>query len=777
MISPPASMPQSPAAAMPASRNHWWRCLFEQSEDGQLVCRDDGRVYEANSRATQLLGAPAHAAEGGENRLTSRFTATTARKLRELLDRQTGRQETLSAVPVLSEGRIVLMADLQVTPLGEGFSLVTVKDASRRWRMESHVQRLVTAVDSTPDVIFITDAEFRLAFVNAAFQTVTGHTIEEALGNSTHFLRASSEQSRIDESLARVAAGHDWRGELINCRRDGSLYMVESSISPIFDHKGAFLGCVAFERDITQNRRLQDELRIERNYALSIINSLDSAVYTIDHQFCLSHINDGWKKMPPRHGWLYLQEPPCAGRSLLDYVEDPERQLELQMIFQSVLANGQSQEIQATGDQGDHWLIKIAPWLHEGEIRGLLYGVTNQTRFHELQCQLYQAQKMEVIGALAAGVAHDFNNLLQAIRGNIGLLLLESQEDRENFHNLQQADQAAARAAEITQQLLSFSRVSDEEDTILDFNQVIQEAGLLFKRSLMSKVELVLQPETQPLAVRVDGTRAQQLLLNLCVNAQDAMMPQGGRITITNRSVILTPEQKRRCARVDTDQFLHCTVADTGCGIKTELIQHIFDPFFTTKGKGKGTGLGLAIVRSIIDQAGGFVDVESHPGTGTAFHIYLPLSKGEITAKPKVSRARLSRGSGRILVVDDLDLVLDFTRTFLRAVGYDVTVATSAEDALEILDRSKSPVQLLFTDYNMTGMNGWQLIQKARSQWPQMKFVLTTGYIDDLVRHEIQHDPTIRVLEKPFQMRDAADLIADLLQSSSPSPPDESQIP
>jgi two-component system, cell cycle sensor histidine kinase and response regulator CckA len=753
----------------PSPREHWWRCLFEQSEDGQVVCRPDGSLTEANRRAIQLLGLPRQVEDWQEVNLLQHLTTSTGSHLRDLLRRESGRQETMPAVSLLCGHQISLLVDLQATPLGDGYSLVSLKDASRRWRMESHVQRLVTAVDCTPDVVFITDSEFKLAFVNAAFQVVTGHTIEDALGKGTEFLRDTTELPKVTEYLERVASGQDWRGELINRRRDGSTYRVDTTISPIFDNKGAFLGSVALERDVTQNHRLRDELRLERNYALSIINSLDAAVYTIDRQFCLSHINDGWKKMPPHHGWLVLHEPPCAGRSLLDYVEGPTRRQELRAIFETVLHDGRPQEFQTTGHQNDHWLVKIAPWCHEGEIRGLNYVVTDQTRFHELQRQLFQAQKMEIIGALAAGVAHDFNNLLQAIRGNIGLLFLELKESDSHLHLLQQADRAADRAAEITHQLLAFSRISDEHDSVLDFNCVIQEAGQLFKRSLMSKVELILQPCEQPFKIKLDNARAQQLLLNLCVNAQDAMMPRGGRISITNKPVDLTPAQKNKCRVPDGAPFFCCSVADTGSGIKPELLSHIFDPFFTTKEKGKGTGLGLAIVRTIVDQAGGFIEIDSQVGQGTTFHLFLPTVQAELTARPQPSRMRLSRGTGRIMVVDDLDLVLDFTRTFLRAVGYDVLVATSGEDALETLERLKSPVNLLFTDYNMTGMTGWQLIKKAQAQWPQMKFVLSTGYIEESTRHEIEADGSIRILEKPFQMREAADLISNLLAPVPPS--------
>jgi PAS domain S-box-containing protein len=625
----------------------------------------------------------------------------------------------------------------------------------------------MAAVDSTQDVIFLADASFKITFVNAAFQTVTGFTIEEALGHTADFLRARSSRPKVQEYLHCVAEGLDWKGELLNRRNDGSEYPVEATIAPIFDKQGACLGYAAFERDITLRKRLEDELRLERNYALSIVNSLDAAVYTLDREFRLSHINDGWKKLPQQHGWLNMTGAPQAGQLFLDYVSDADKQAELQVLFETVLTQGKTQEIQASQPDGYHWSIKIVPWLHEGEVRGLMYVVTDQTKFHELQHQLFQSQKMETVGALAAGVAHDFNNLLQVIRGNVSLLLLNELLEGTPRRQLQQIDQAASRAADITQQLLSFSRASDEECTVLDFNQVIKEASQLAQRSLMNKVELELRPTEQPLKVRMDATRAQQLLLNLCVNALDAM-PNGGRLVISNCLVSLAPEQLDRCHCPEDAEFVRCSVADTGMGIAPEILERIFEPFFTTKGKNKGTGLGLSIAQSIVNQAGGFIEVESAVGQGTTFHLYLPIAQAGLPEKSKPARPGLGKGTGRILVVDDLDLVLEFTQTFLEMAGFEVLVATSAEEALTTLNGLETPVDLIFTDYNMSGMNGRQLIQNVATRWPNMKFILASGYLKDSEREELEKEINVRILGKPFNMREAAEMIAEMLATNLP---------
>jgi PAS domain S-box-containing protein len=754
-----------PPPAVPGLRDQWWRWWFEEAEDAQLVCTADGITVEMNRKAAQLLGVSPQAGLSVFT-LFAGLTPAAALKLAELLRKPRNPPTTLSSVILICGSQANLQADLHITTLGDGYTLIALKDASRRWRMESHVTRLITAVDSTPDVIFLTDAEFRITFVNSAFQTVTGHTIEESLGRTADFLRAPGQAEHIQEYLDSIKRCTDWQGELINVRSDGSAYPVEASISPIYDRNDAFLGYVAFERDITLKKRLEAELLQERNFAISIINSLDAAVYTMDRQFQLTHFNECCKTMPREHGWLNLPSEPKAGDQFLDYVESPGRRADLARIFQEVLSTGTPQEIVAGSPRGYQWLMKVAPWFHQGEILGLIYVVNDRTKFHELERQLYQAQKMETIGALAAGVAHDFNNLLQAIRGNVSLLLLEDDTAEPIRHRLQQIDEAAGQAADITQQLLSFSRPSDEVEAVLDFNQVIQQTAQMAQRSLMSKVTVKVQPTDAPLKVRMHATRAQQMLLNLCINAQDAMA-QGGQLVLSNTLVRLTPKQAARTTHPPDSQFVKTSVADSGTGIPPEVLSRIFDPFFTTKGIGKGTGLGLSIVHSICSQAGGFIEVESTPGQGTTFHLYLPTVEAMLTENARTGRAKLVKGSGRVLVVDDLDLVLDFTGTFLRAAGYEVLTASSAEEALRIIESEEKPIDLLLTDYNMAEKNGEELIQEVSVRWPRVKLILASGYMEIEQRRQIIEKYGASILNKPFNIREAAEMIAKLLPAKT----------
>jgi two-component system cell cycle sensor histidine kinase/response regulator CckA len=265
----------------------------------------------------------------------------------------------------------------------------------------------------------------------------------------------------------------------------------------------------------------------------------------------------------------------------------------------------------------------------------------------------------------------------------------------------------------------------------------------------------------------MDATRATQLLLNLCINAHDAMPKRGGTLTITNELADLSPEQVAKFKPKSGRQFMRCRVSDTGMGIPPEVLPRIFTPFFTTKEKGKGTGLGLSIVHDVVNKAGGFIEVESEVGRGTTFNIYLPIDSGPLTKTDTDFKRQLTKGTGRILVVDDLDLVLEFASSFLSQAGYQVFTANSADAAIAILSKQNLPLDLVFTDYAMPGRNGWELIKEINARWPLTKCLLASGYLDEEVRTEIASNKSVRILNKPYAVPEATCVVAEILGNSS----------
>jgi CheY-like chemotaxis protein len=262
----------------------------------------------------------------------------------------------------------------------------------------------------------------------------------------------------------------------------------------------------------------------------------------------------------------------------------------------------------------------------------------------------------------------------------------------------------------------------------------------------------------------MDPTRASQVLLNLCVNAQDAM-PLGGRLTLANAIVSAPADLAAKHGCTPGAQFARCSVTDTGTGIPAEILPRIFQPFFTTKGKGKGTGLGLPIVQRVAQEAGGFLGVDSTVGQGTTFHLYLPIAQEELTPVSKPAQPELTRGSGRVLVVDDVDLLREFTKAFLETAGLTVLLAGSGLEAVKVLESADEPVELVLTDYNMPGMNGVELIEQVATRWPKIKFVLASGYLDETTRQRILRTGA-SILSKPYDLNDASDLVMRKLKKA-----------
>jgi PAS domain S-box-containing protein len=759
----PAIIPEQTDGGRALSRpslDQWWNSFFEATEDAQVVCRSDGLVVKINSKAERLLKLDGAATEGHFS-IFDVLLPPSGQKLREVFRHGHARSNTLHSVLIMAGGRQGGMTDLELVPLDDNHTLVTFKDVARRMRLESHVNRLVTAIDATPDVFFLTNADFRITFVNPAFHTVTGYGIETVLDRTDEFLRAPSEAEKVRAYLEHIGQGREWIGELTNVRSDGTLYQVEATISPISDMMGRFIGYVACERDITARKKLESDLRLQHDFVRSILHSLNGAIYSLDREFRVTHANDGWRQLPAEHGGLRLDGPPEIGRSLLEYVPDATRRRELREMFDAVLQTGLAQDSRFQASDGHHWLVKISPWIHAGQVRGLICNISDQTRYQELQNQLFQSQKMEIIGTLAAGVAHDFNNLLQAIQGNTNLVIRQSPQNSELHHWAEQISLAATRAADITRQLLSFSHRSEgRQRAVLDLNQIVQEAGQLARRTLRANVNLEIIPAPEPVPVKIELSRATQTLLNLCVNAQDAM-PDGGTLTITNTLVKLPPETAARHGASAEAEHARCSISDTGVGIASSLLPRIFEAFFTTKGKA-GTGLGLSIVQRIMQEAGGFVEVDSALGFGTTFHLFFPVAREKLTTKtPSVEQA-LPSGQGRVLVVDDLDLLREFAKTFLETTGLTVLVAASGREALDVLEKEKGAVDILFTDYAMPGMNGADLIEQVAALWPDIHPVLASGYLDERVTKRLEN-LNVKVLAKPYEMQEAAAVLISLL--------------
>ena len=441
------------------------------------------------------------------------------------------------------------------------------------------------------------------------------------------------------------------------------------------------------------------------------------------------------------------------GRSILDWVAD------------AVEGRGvnRSEVLRARKSENEVYLQVSLSRIEENGAPMLIAVLNDATELKTLEAQFVQSQKMQAIGQLAGGVAHDFNNLLTAISGHCDLLLLRHDQGDTDYGDLIQINQNANRAASLVGQLLAFSRKQNLQPEVLDLRDTLSELTHLLNRLVGEKVMLSLSHDPKLRPVRVDKRQLEQVLMNLVVNARDAM-PEGGEIRIETEGITLLQELERDRAHVPAGDYVVVKVSDEGSGIAPDKLHKIFEPFYTTKGVGEGTGLGLSMAYGIIKQSGGFIFVDSALGRGSSFTLYLPahdkVDDLEVMAPAQTPSAALPKqGEGVILLVEDEAPVRAFASRALRLRGYTVLEAESAEDALKTLEDDSLTVDMFVTDVVMPGMDGPSWVKKALVDRPDVKVVFVSGYAEEDVVDNQSKIPNSVFLPKPFSLNDLTNTV------------------
>jgi PAS domain S-box-containing protein len=468
------------------------------------------------------------------------------------------------------------------------------------------------------------------------------------------------------------------------------------------------------------------------------------------------------------------------GRGILTLLHDDDRQ-KAEEFFNAIMREpGATALAECRLRHADGTLLNIESvgtnLLHDPNVRGIVLNSRNVTErkraeeaLHVSEEQLRQLQKMEAVGRLAGGIAHDFNNLLAVINGYSDILLRRwARSDEGDREKIEQIRKAGERAVQLTRQLLAFSRKQVLQPTVLDMNAVVSDMDKMLRRLLSEDIEVLTHLAPQLGRVKADFGQIEQVMLNLAVNARDAM-PQGGKLTIETKNVELDEEYTRGHKSAQPGPHVMLAVSDTGCGMDAETQARIFEPFFTTKEIGKGTGLGLSTVYGIVKQSGGSLWVYSEVGRGTTFKVYLPRVEAEI--KPSQSLAgnlELQRGTETILLVEDEEGVRRLTRELLQESGYEVLSARHGVEALEILEENIERIQLLLTDVVMPHMGGRELADRLAITQPQMRVLYMSGYTDDAILHHGVLDHGTAFIEKPFTAKALTKKIRETLGAAAP---------
>jgi two-component system cell cycle sensor histidine kinase/response regulator CckA len=630
--------------------------------------------------------------------------------------------------------------------------IVVARDITERKRSEERLYLLSQIVERSPEMIGLGDPDGHITYANRAFLKALGYSEEEILGK--HFSCTFSPRNpaalmaEIVKGETKYLEGEGWQGECLRIRRDGTEFPVLLSRGAIKTPEGRAVGTFGVSRDITERKREEEDIR---RLAAIVESSFDAIMSTTLEGDVLTW-NSGAERI---YGYSAAE---IIGRNI-GIVVPAEQHEEVSVALGKVKQGEKLEQFETTAVRKDgkviHILLTASPIKDaSGRIVGISDIVRDISDGKRMEQMFRQAQKMEAVGRLAGGVAHDFNNLLGVIIGYTETLLDRIGHEAELRGQAEQIGKAANRAAALTRQLLAFSRQQVLEAKILNLDIVVAEVEKMLHRLIGEDIEILTLLNSSPGSVKADQGQMEQVIMNLAVNARDAM-PHGGKLIIETSNVDASEEYAQSHQPFLAGKYILLTVSDTGIGMNQETKSHLFEPFFTTKELGRGTGLGLATVYGVVKQSGGYIWAYSEPGQGSVFKIYLPrVDQAALKIRPSGESVQLLRGTETVLLVEDEQSLRALTRDLLERSDYQVLEASSGDHALEVAERHGGPIHLLLTDVVMPGMNGAALAANLAPLHPEMKVLFMSGYTGGFATQIGLLAAGAKVLQKPFS-RDA----------------------
>jgi len=645
------------------------------------------------------------------------------------------------------------------------------QDLSDRRRHERAVQeseqRLSAIMDHSPAIMYLKDPEGRYLIMSRHFERLVGRPAGDIVGKTAHDIFPSERARQIesyDQEVVRTRAPAAHEAEVTDA--DGVTRTYYVIRFPVFDAKGKLVAIGGVSTDISGRKKAERERdELLARYQL-ILDHLPLGCVLTDRDMRFVYWNAAAEKI-----FSYAFDE-VRGKHPFGVIMPPSSQAYVQEIFDRLVAgekvvSGRGENMTRDGriivGEWQNWRLEA----QDGAFLGILSMCQDITERLDTEKQLIQAQKMEAVGQLTGGVAHDFNNLLQVILGNAEMALQEAAGNAGLKNELALIRKAAERASELIQRMLAFSRQQTLRPVNLDLRDLVSGMANLLRRTLGESIEIALALDKEPNHVEVDPGQLESALLNLAINARDAM-PAGGRLMIATRNVVVGASEAKADKGLLPGRYGLLIVTDTGTGMPPDVLAKVFEPFFTTKDVGKGSGLGLSMVYGFVKQSNGYVKITSQVGVGTTVSIYLPsvLPAGvQEDAPEKLAPGALPTGAETILVVEDDSLVRGYVVRQLQALGYKVIEAEHGPAALAKLETSAN-VDLLFTDVVMPkGMSGFDLAAEVRRQRPGLKILFTSGYAEDTIIPYGKLDSGTRLLPKPYRKVDLAREIRAILDA------------
>ena len=716
------------------------------------MLENDGLVYNTitlDSDRRAVLGAIARAVETRETYVIEYRIRTKSGGVKWVSEKGAGEYDA-DGRPVAVQGMIVDVTALKANELA-------LREAEERLR---------SIFDNTAEGIFQTDSEGRYLKVNAALARIYGYeSAQEMMGELTDIQRQlyvdPQRRGQFIERIERRDRVSNFESQVR--RRDGAVIWITENARAVRDGEGRLVYYEGTVEDITERRSAEEALAKERKMLRTLIDASPDIIYVKDTtgRYLLSNLAHTRN--------LGMNEPiEIVGRKPEDFFV-PFRAARLAAEDAKILVSGNAvinrEEVRIAENNEQRWFLcnKLPLTTPEGNIRGVLSISRDITEHKQTAEQLRQSQKMEAIGRLAGGVAHDFNNILTAILGYTEIVSSNVEDGTELRRDIDEIHAGGLRAAALTQQLLAFSRRQVSVPQALNLNRLISGMRGMFRRLIGEHIEIetVLDPGIG--LVKADPHQIEQVILNLVVNARDAL-GENGRIIIRTGELHLDSISANQKLEVMPGRYVRMAISDNGAGIPAEIIERIFEPFFTTKERGKGTGLGLATCYGIVKQSDGHIFVESKPGFGTTFSVYLPVTadRAERTA-PGAAQGGIAGGTESILIVEDDAAVRRLTWTFLKKLGYHVIEAADGVEALALAHEHGESISLVITDVVMPRMGGRQLAEHLADVIPDARILFTSGYNEEemLTRGIVAEQ--IPFLPKPYRTEELARRVRALL--------------
>ena len=764
------------------ARNDITKAFVDNLPQGALIADGAGRVLYANQAYRSLLGLDGEAAVpspdrafGGNRHLAEAIfrlarAAQQARSLKEEFrlpppgegeeDSVAPRWFRISVQPMPPDPRSGRKGALTVWQVDE----ITL-DRAREEASFARVQSAITYLDSAPAGFFTADTDGNIEYLNATLAQWLGLDLSEVANARLNLSQIMSADSSA--LISRAGRGSTQSGTR---RFDIDLVKSDGTSLPVrILHRLPRVGFGGLAHALVLSRAPGEaeaagaaELRFAR-----LFHSAPIAIATVDAQGLISATNTAFVR-------LFGDAAADATRKTsLESLVGAESHQPLRRALDAALARQgliEPVDIAFAGGVERSGRIYLSPVEQQENVgeAAIAYAI-DTTEQRALEMQIAQSQKMQAVGQLAGGIAHDFNNMLTAIIGFSDFLLMNHRPTDPAFQDIMNIKQNANRAAGLVRQLLAFSRQQTLRPQVLQLGDVLSDLSILLSRLLGENVELKLEPGRDLWTVKADQHQFEQVIINLAVNARDAMA-SGGKLVIRTANVGEAKSRELGPRHIPPGEYVLIEVSDTGCGMSDEVKQKIFEPFFSTKEIGRGTGLGLSTVYGIVKQTGGYIFADSEEGKGTTMRVYLPryietaqeVEQGKI--EPRVEKPKDLTGHGTVLLVEDEDAVRGFAARALGQRGYNVLQATTGAEALEMFNNHQGEVDLVVSDVVMPEMDGPTLMQKLRRERPDLKIIFISGYAEDAFRKHLAENEDFMFLQKPFDLKELAAAVKAALQ-------------